>query len=691
MSKREDLLLEIQTEELPPRVLTTLGAALKQEMEKSLQKAQLSFGEGQFYVTPRRLALLIKDISVAQATQKLERKGPALQAAFDQAGKPTPACLGFARSLGVDPKALTRLKNQEGEWVAYTSQQPGKPTLALLPAMVEQALASLPIPKRMRWGDNSYSFIRPVHSVILLFGKKIVETELFGKHSNRMTAGHRFHHPALIKITLPRSYAETLEKKGKVIADFDKRKTFIKEKTQTLVKRSLKAGASILFQEDLLNEVTGLVEWPVAICGGFDPHFLNLPPEVLISTLQDHQRYFPIADREGKLLPNFVAVINIDSRDLSRVVKGNERVLAARLSDAAFFYEQDKKQTVEQAVEGLKGIVFQAKLGTLYDKTERMIKLANYLAPLFKENPSLASRAAFLAKADLTTGMVGEFPELQGVMGFYYAIYGGEDETVAQAIREHYQPRFAMDSLPKTKLGSLLALADRVDSLIGIFGINQSPSGDKDPYGLRRAALGLVRILIENQLDLDLQSFLTYAAECYGQLENKETVSQVLRFILDRMKGLYQEKEADAFAAVMAVRATSPYDIHLRIAGIQAFKNLAQAESLIVANKRVSKILAQYTEAIQAKTIDPHLFQDQAEKELFQALQKQSAYQGEKSLNAYTQGLLQLAELREPIDKFFDQVMVMVEDKKLRENRLLLLLQLRALFLQIADLACLVQ
>ena len=691
MSHGKDFLLEIQTEELPPHILTTLGVALKQEMEKHLQKALLTFGEGQFYVTPRRLALFIKAVAVQQAGQTMERKGPALSTAFDKAGQPTLACLGFARSCGVDPQALTTIKNKEGEWLAYVEQQPGKPTVALLPAMVQQALAALPIPKRMRWGENAESFIRPLHSALLLFGKDIVETQVLGKPTDRLTAGHRFHHPHKIKITLPRAYAGLLEKKGYVIADFDKRKALIREKTERVVKNKLGTKAKIIFQEVLLNEVCGLVEWPVAICGSFDSYFLNLPREVLISSLQDHQRYFPIEDGQGKLLPHFVTVINIESRNLPRVVAGNERVLRARLSDAAFFYEIDKKQPLEQRVEALKGIVFQAKLGTLYDKTQRLIQLANHLVAYLKEKETLATRAALLAKADLTTGMVGEFPELQGIMGYYYALHDNESPLVAQALVDHYKPRFAGDALPEKPLGCLLALADRIDTLVGIFGIHQNPTGDKDPYGLRRAALGILRIVLEKQIDLDLRPVLAYAAQSYGNLENKETVSQTLRFILDRLKGMYQEKEADAFAAVTAIEVTNPYDIHLRVAGIQAFKELAQAESLVMANKRVSKILAQYTDEITAQAIDPQLFQETAEKDLFQALQEQAQYKSQKSRAGYIQLMLQLAKLREPIDQFFDQVMVMVEDKALRENRLLLLIQLRSLFLQVADFALLVQ
>lgn len=690
MSHREDFLLEIQTEELPPKALSNLGSALKQEMEKHLHKANLAFGEAQVYLTPRRLALYIKDVAAEQAAQTLERKGPALSAAFDKEGKPTPACLGFARSCGIEPQALTQIKNSGGEWVGYVEQHPGKPTVALLAAMVQQTLAALPIPKRMRWGEHNDSFVRPVHSAILLFGKEVVETTLLGKHTNRLTSGHRFHHPAAIKITLPKDYESILEKKAYVIADFDKRRALIKKQAEALVKQSLGAGAKILFQEALLNEVTSLVEWPVAICGHFDAHFLKLPREVLISSMQDHQRYFPIEDSKGNLLPNFVAAINIESQDLPRVVAGNERVLRARLSDAAFFYEMDKKQPLETRTEALKGIVFQAKLGTLYDKAERLIQLSKQLAGALKEKETLAIRAAFLAKADLTTGMVGEFPELQGVMGSYYALADGEPKAVAAAIVDHYKPRFSGDELPRETLGCLVALADRIDTLVGVFGINQNPTGDKDPYGLRRAALGVLRILIEKHMDIDLLPLVTYAASCYPKLENKETVTQVLRFIFDRMKGMYQERDADAFAAVMAIDVTNPYDISNRIVGINAFKALPQAEALAIANKRVSNILAQYKDSLSATEIRPELFEDESEKALFKCLEEHSKHNKLKNRLDYVSVMTQLAALRDPIDTFFDKVMVMAEDKKVRENRILLLSQVRALFLQVADIAFLV-
>ncbi len=687
MSNREDFLLEIHTEELPPKALYSLGKALQFEMEKQLQKASLSFDNMQFYATPRRLALLVNNLDLEQAAQTIERKGPAISAAFDVEGKPTPACLGFARSCGIDPRDLITIKNQGGEWVGYNEHVPGKPTADLLPAMIQQALHALPIPKRMRWGSSSETFIRPVHAVIALLGKKIVDATILGCKADQTTHGHRFHHPEAIIITAPKEYAAILEKQGNVVVDFEARKSMIRELSEAAVKQQIKEDAQILFQDELLNEVTGIVEWPVAFCGQFDVKFLKVPAPVLISAMQDHQRYFPIADKKGNLLPYFVAVSNIKSKDIAKVIAGNERVLRARLSDASFFFDTDKKKSLVERAEYLKNIVFQAKLGTVFDKVQRLIKLVEFMGAA-KE----ATRAALLCKSDLTTEMVGEFPELQGVMGYYYALHDKESAEVAHAIVDHYKPRFSGDSLPESEAGCMLALADRVDTLVGIFGINQIPTGDKDPFGLRRAAIGVLRILIEKNLDIDLQPLLLQAANNYPALENKDLVPQLLRFMQERLKAWYLEQgiEPDVFAAVSALNITRPFDMHRRIQAVQYFKSLPEAESLAMANKRVSNILSQYKETITAQAIDFQLLQDDAEKELAQNLKDQ----GQHILPAYQAGnyvevLSQLASLRTSVDRFFDHVLVMVEDKKQRENRLLMLMQLRTLFLQVADIALL--
>jgi glycyl-tRNA synthetase beta chain len=685
MSNLEDFLLEIHTEELPPKSLVTLAQALLSEMEKQLQKANLAFSASEYYATPRRLAVLIKNLEVEQSAQVIERKGPALSAAFDANGKPTPACLGFARSCGVEPEALMTIKAQNGEWVGYKETVAGKASAELLPAMIQSSLSALPIPKRMRWGNSEDTFIRPVHAVIALLGNKVVNTTLLGCSASHFTYGHRFHYPQAIKINHPQEYVTTLADKAYVIADFAARRKIIREQAEAVVKSNLQQAAQVLFDDKLLDEVTGIVEWPVAIFGSFDSRFLSVPTPVLISAMQDHQRYFPVVDQQGKLLPYFAAISNIASQDIPRVVAGNERVLRARLSDASFFFETDKKKKLADRVEALKGIIFQAKLGTLQDKTQRLIKLLEFM-----QADASVIRAALLCKADLTSEMVGEFPELQGVMGYYYAKHDGETEVVAQAIVDHYKPRFSGDILPTEKSGCLLALADRIDTLVGIFGINQIPTGDKDPFGLRRAAIGVLRILIEKEMDIDLGTLLNYAASCFGNLENKEVVPQLLKFMQDRLKSLVQEQgyTSDVFAAVAALNITRPYDMYQRIKAVQSFKQLPDAESLAMANKRVSNILTQCQKTISMKAIDVSLLSDDAEKTLVSSMAEQESsiaplYQGAN----YVEVLSHLAHLRGPVDKFFDQVLVMVDDKKLRENRLLILQQLRSLFLQVADIA----
>jgi len=689
MMKSEDFLVEIHTEELPPKALLKLGEAFRQQIAERLQKADLKYADIKFYATPRRLAVLVHQLVSAQPDQVVERKGPALSAAFDAQGNPSPACIGFARSVGVTPAELKTIKTNQGEWVGYSQNVPGKPVTELLPAMVEQAATALPIPKRMRWGDNDAQFSRPIHSVIMLYGENIVPGTILGYPAGRKTRGHRFHAPQWLEIPRASDYVTLLEKEGHVIADVEQRRTMIREQTDKI----LSSGMKCLIIDDLLDEVTGLVEWPVALLGKFDDVFLDLPPEVLISSMQDHQRYFPVADAKNKLMPHFVTISNIESRDAKRVIHGNERVIRARLSDAAFFYAADKKEALGARVERLKGIVFQAKLGTLYDKAERISKIGAYIAEKLHVNTENVKRAGLLAKTDLTTNMVNEFPELQGVIGSYYARHDKEHADVAQAMQEQYMPRFAGDNLPQNPVGQVLALADRIDTLVGTFGINQIPTGDKDPYGSRRAALGVLRTLIENNISLDLDKVLEFAVSTYTvKLENAEVVPQVLNFLQERLRAFYQEQgiTADVFAAVAALGITNPLDAHQRILAVQAFKKLSEAESLSVANKRVSNILAKYVEAIEAKAVDPSKFENSAENELAQRLEEKSIVVSRLSDSGkYEEVLFELAGLRKPVDDFFDQVMVMTEDKPRRENRLLLLSKLRSLFLRVADIALL--
>lgn len=693
MTQRDDFIVEIHTEELPPKAILKMADAFCDQIKERLQKADLSFEGIRHFATPRRLAVMVKGLISAQPDQVVERRGPALNQAFDEQGNASPACAGFARSCGVEPSQLITIKTPQGEWVGFRQNVPGKPVVELLPNIVEQAASMLPIPKRMRWGDNDAQFTRPIHSVMMLYGDVVVEGTILGYYAGRVTRGHRFH--AMGWITVPHAslYPAKLSAEGTVVADFVERREKIRHEAQECVRATLGDNATVLIDDDLLNEVTGLVEWPVALCGNFDREFLELPSEVLISSMKDHQRYFPVVDSHGKLLPHFVAISNIRSRDAKRVIHGNERVLRARLSDAAFFYATDKKESLVKRVEILDGIVYQAKLGTLLDKAKRISKTASYIANKLRFNADYAAGAGMLAKTDLTTSMVGEFPELQGVMGCYYARHDGEPEDIAIAMKEQYMPRFAGDELPTNPIGQVLAIADRIDTLNGIFGIKQNPTGDKDPFGLRRAALGVLRILIEKEIDLDLKDILDFNLSCYTvKLENKATIEQVVAFMQERLRAWYQDQGVtpDVFAAVAALGVSNPLDMHHRIKAVQAFKKLAEAETLSGANKRVSNILSKYTDTIDLTMVNPAFFENDAEKQLAEHLAQKSQTVGDLAKSGkYDEVLIRLAELRKPVDDFFDQVMVMTDDKTKRENRILLLKQLRALFLQVADIALL--
>jgi glycyl-tRNA synthetase beta chain len=692
MKEYDDFLVEIRTEELPPKLLWALMTGWYQQIKERLEKAALAFSHIRAFATPRRLAILVQDLVAQQPSQTIERKGPARSVAFDAKGQPSPACIGFARSCGVSPDELLTIKQPAGEWVGYRQVVRGQPVTALLPALVEQAVLALPMHKRMRWGEGKIEFVRPVHAVVMLYGSDVVEATLLGCRADRVTRGHRFHSPHDLVISHASQYESLLADTGYVIADFVKRRERILQ--QISDQETSMASAQVLVSSDgsLLDEVTGLVEWPVVLCGRFDAKFLALPREVLVAAMQGHQRYFPVMDSQNQLLPYFITVSNIDSREPSRVVGGNERVLRARLADAAFFYAADKKERLEQRVERLKNIIFQAKLGTLYEKAQRIKQIAVKLADEIGVPAEQAERAGWLAKADLTTQMVSEFPELQGVMGGYYAEYDGEFEAVVQGLREQYMPRFAGDVLPTSSMGQILAMAERLDTLVGIFGIHHAPTSDKDPYGLRRAALGVLRIMIEKELDLDLKPLLAFVVECYGtKLNNVEIVMPLLVFMQERLRAWYQDQAVapDVFAAVAALGLTHPLDIHKRIQAVRAFKQLAAADALNVAHKRVNNILKQAKEAV-AVTIDPSFFEHPIEQVLWQRLESQYAQVTQLcATRHYEAALLQLTELRQPIDTFFADVMVMTDDLSRRRNRLCLLGRLRALFLLVADIALL--
>jgi glycyl-tRNA synthetase beta chain len=690
-----DFLVEIHTEELPPNALKSLASHFLQEIQMRLNKAELKYHSARSFVTPRRLAVQVTKLAGQQPDSIVERKGPALTAAFNAEGGPTPACIGFARSCGVTPQQLVTIKTAQGEWVGFLQPVTGQSVQALLPTIIQQAIAALPAPKRMRWGHHTAEFLRPVHSIIMLYGNDIVPANILGLQSGRKTRGHRFHSKGWIDIANARRYLKTLEKKY-VLAGFEERKEKIRALTMQAVKQLAEATHQDLFaqiNDALLEEVTGLVEWPVALCGHFDDHFLSVPQEALISAMQDHQRYFPIVNKEGQLQPYFVTISNIESKDPKQVIAGNERVLRARLSDAQFFFDMDLKQTLSSRVDDLKQIVYQHALGTLFDKAERLSHLAEKIAQQLGADSTNAKQAGLLAKADLTTQLVGEFPELQGIAGRYYAYHENIPADICDALREQYLPRFSGDLLPSTLTGCAVALADRLDTLVGVFGMNHIPTGDKDPFGLRRAALGLLRILIEKQLPLDCRDLLQMTLECYViPFENPMLIDHVLHFILERLRPWYQEQSIsmDVYAAVAALHITTPYDFHCRIQAVQAFKCLPEAHALSRANKRVSNILSQYNGAIEGQVIHSDLFEEEAERLLAEKLgEKRDEVMALSASKKYAAILTTLAALRGPVDDFFDNVLVMTEERARRENRLLLLKQLRELFLYVADIALL--
>ncbi|HEY5604857.1 MAG TPA: glycine--tRNA ligase subunit beta [Gammaproteobacteria bacterium] len=689
MGDKHDLLIEIGTEELPPKALKRLALALHDGVKAGLQKADLAFAGMQWFATPRRLALIVNQLDSQQTDKSVQRRGPALTAAFGEDGCPTPAAKGFARSCGVEVEALERLESANGAWLVFNATEPGQAAAALIPGIVQNALDQLPIPKRMRWGSLTAEFVRPVHWLVLLFGDKVIDAEILSAKAGRETRGHRFHHPGKLYLAEPKAYAPLLETEGWVMADFAQRREAIR--AQVLEAANQLKGQAVI-DEDLLDEVTSMVEWPQALTGSFEPRFLNVPPEVLISTMKTNQKYFHVVDAKGKLLPHFITVANINSKDIEMVRRGNEKVVRPRLVDAEFFWNQDRQTKLYARIERLASVVFQQQLGSLQDKVQRVARLARSMAEQLRFDAPLAERAALLSKCDLLTDMVGEFPALQGIMGRYYALHDGEDPQLAQALDEQYQPRFAGDALPQTVLGQILAIADKLDTLVGIFAINQIPTGDKDPFALRRAALGVLRILIEKQLGLDLIKLLQQAADNFKaalpKLDAAGIATQCYDFVMERARAYYLESgiRPDVFDAVLAQQPGQPYDFDQRIRAVTAFRALPEAESLSAANKRIANILKNLGKV--NPRIDESLLQAAAEKNLYQTLQKLTVTV--KPLFArhdYQKALFELAQLRETVDRFFDDVMVMVDDEAIKQNRLALLENLRQLFLQVADLS----
>ncbi len=689
-----NLLVEIGTEELPPKALSQLGRTFADGCRQGLMEANLlddTDAPHRWFASPRRLAVWIPAVRSKQRDQRIERRGPSISAAFDDDGQPTKAAMGFARSCGVGIEQLHRAQDAKGEWLVHRSVQRGDNASKLIPQCVEQAIKQLPIPKRMRWGDGTAEFVRPVHWLVIMHGRSVIKVNLLSVDSGAYTRGHRFHCQHRLRLTSADHYEKVLADSGFVIPDFDNRRRIIQQKVQTLAKR---VDGTPLIDDALLDEVTGLVEWPIPILGEFDKIFLKVPQEVLVSSMRDHQKYFPIKSNRGRLLPNFITVSNIKSRTPKRVREGNERVLRARLADARFFWETDRNTPLESRVDALKEVLFHNKLGSLFDKTSRVRMLSASIAELLGVNVDQCERAALLAKADLVTDMVGEFPELQGTMGKYYASHDGEHKSVAAAIEEHYRPRFAGDLLPSGGVGQVVATADKLDSLMGIFAAGEEPSGDKDPFGLRRAALGILRILIEKKLDLDLLRLLEESAQIFRSQPQSITVSdkvvtRVFGFVLERTRALYNAAgfAVDELNAVISTRPVSPLDFDRRLRAVAKFRKLPQAENLAAANKRIRNILRKSSEPIPGQ-VDQTALTETAEQQLFRALERLTKeVSGYFRDGEYDQGLKKLVSLKDPVDYFFDEVLVMTDDASLRQNRLALLRQIQELFLQTADIS----
>lgn len=683
----KDLLVELGTEELPPTALKSLALAFKKGIEEGLKTQNLNHGEVKWFATPRRLAVVIEGLEEQAADKDIEALGPPVDKAKDAEGNWTKAAEGFARKNGVTPEQLTSAETSKGTRLAYKATAKGATVKDSLPTLVEQSLNQLPIPKRMRWGASRSEFIRPVHWLVILFGSEIIPAEILGVTSNNLSRGHRFHCDTLLPIANPGCYEKLLAESGHVIADFNRRQQMILEQA---TEQGKKLGGISVIGEDLLEEVTGLVEWPVALAGSFDPGFLDVPSEALISSMKEHQKYFHVVDKAGKLLPNFITIANIDSEDPAQVIQGNERVIRPRLSDAAFFYETDKKVRLDSRIEKLNSIIFQKKLGTLYDKTQRVKKLAGFIAGQIGGNVDYAQRAAELSKADLMSDMVLEFDKMQGVAGCYYALNDGEANEVAQAIKDQYLPKFSGDALPESPTACAVALADRLDTLVGIFGIGQPPTGSKDPFALRRASLSILRIIIEKEFDLKLESLIEAAASQYDGLpEESSVVAVVLDYIKDRFENMVVEQgvSVESFRATINTPGHSfnaPLSAHQRAHIVQVFSQTEAAKDLAEAAKRTRNILAKNPS--DQEQIDVNAFIQSAEKDLAQAIESMQQETASPQINLEHQ-LAALAKLQQPVSTFFDEVMVVADNETTRNNRLALLKQLNSLFLGVIDIS----
>ncbi|WP_456070097.1 glycine--tRNA ligase subunit beta [Haemophilus paraphrohaemolyticus] len=684
----QNFLVEIGTEELPPKALKTLATSFADNVKAELNQAGLTFDKIEWFAAPRRLAVKVLNLATQQPSKEIEKRGPAVSAAFDAEGKPTKAAEGWARGCGITVEQAERIATDKGEWLVHRAKIEGQPTKNLLNDIVANALAKLPIPKPMRWADKTVQFIRPVHTVTMLLGDELIEGEILGVASARTIRGHRFLGEKEFEIQHADQYPQLLREKGSVVADFNERKAEILAKSQA---KATALGGVADIEESLLEEVTSLVEYPNVLAAKFEERFLAVPAEALVYTMKGDQKYFPIYDKDGKLLPHFIFVSNINPEDPTAIIEGNEKVVRPRLTDAEFFFKTDLKQKLVDRLPRLETVLFQQQLGTLKDKTDRIEQLAGEIAKQIGADEAKAKRAGLLSKCDLMTNMVFEFTDTQGVMGMHYARHDGEDEEVAVALNEQYMPRFAGDELPKSLVASAVALADKFDTLTGIFGIGQAPKGSADPFALRRAALGALRIIVEKNLPLDLEDLVKKSAALFGdKLTNQNVVADVVDFMLGRFRAWYQDEgiAVDVIQAVLARRPTRPADFDARVRAVSHFRTLDSAEALAAANKRVSNILAKADAAIGEINLTACV--EPAEKALAEAvLALRTEVQPLIAQGDYTAVLDKLANLRAPVDSFFDNVMVNAEDPALRQNRLAILNTLQGLFLQVADISVL--
>ncbi len=685
----QNLLIEIGSEELPPKALRSLAEAFAHNLHAELDAAELAFDSIQWHAAPRRLALTVKALAAQQPDKVVEKRGPAVQAAFDAEGNPTKAAQGWAKGCGIDIKDAGRMVTDKGEWLLHKAEVKGQAVQQLVPAMVESALKKLPIPKPMRWGSKRTQFIRPAHTITALYGDEIIRGSVLDIAIDRVVRGHRFMGESSFTLAHADNYLSDLESKGKVLADFEARKAKIKLAVEA---KAAELGGTADMEESLLEEVNSLVEWPVVLVASFEEKFLTVPPEALVYTMKGDQKYFPVYGKDGKLLNKFIFVANIESKDPQQIIAGNEKVVRPRLADAEFFFNTDRKSKLADRLDSLSTVLFQKELGTLRDKVERISALAGFIAAELGSNVAQAQRAGLLSKCDLMTQMVMEFTDTQGTMGMHYARLDGEDEAVAQALEDQYLPRFAGDALPSSAISCAVALADKLDTLVGIFGIGQAPKGDKDPFALRRAALGTLRIIKENALALDLADLVREAKALLGaKVSNSNVEDDVLEFLLGRFKAWYQDEGfgGDVINAVLARRPTKPLDFDQRVKAVSAFRELEAADALAAANKRVGNILSK-VEGDLPTAVDKTRLEEDAEIALFaEVCQLEDKLAPLFANGEYTPALSALAALREPVDAFFEGVMVMADDAALKQNRLAILNRLRELFLQVADISVL--